>query len=166
MIIIHTHMSKDKIISENEAAQLSEQYRSAGKVVITTNGSFDIFHFGHVMLLEEAKRQGDILIVGLNSDASVRAYKGPDRPINPETARAGVLAAMEAVDHVFLFDDATPNRWLERICPSVHCNSSEYGSDCVERPVLESISARLHLVGRDGKDGLSTTEIIRKLKAS
>lgn len=159
-------MNRTKIVSEDEAVRLSERYRNEGKTVVTTNGSFDIFHFGHVTLLEEAKRQGDILIVGLNSDTSVRAYKGTDRPINPETARAGVLAAMEAVDHVFLFDDTTPNRWLERIRPSVHCNSSEYGSDCVERPTIDKIGARLHLVERDKNDGLSTTEMIRKLKTS
>ncbi|NTW14922.1 MAG: adenylyltransferase/cytidyltransferase family protein [Candidatus Moranbacteria bacterium] len=159
-------MSREKVVSENKAVKLSQRYRNEGKRVVTTNGSFDVFHFGHVILLEEAKRQGDILIVGLNSDTSVRAYKGPNRPINPEAARAGVLAAMEAVDHVFLFDDTTPIRWLERIRPAVHCNSSEYGSDCVERPTLDAIGARLKLVGRNADDGLSTTEILRKLKAS
>ncbi|HWQ59933.1 MAG TPA: adenylyltransferase/cytidyltransferase family protein [Candidatus Fimivivens sp.] len=159
-------MSERKILTEDEIAQISGRIRSEGKTVVTTNGSFDIFHYGHVILLDEAKRQGDILIVGINSDESVRAYKGPDRPINNESSRAGVLAAMEAVDYVFLFDDTTPNRWLERVRPDVHCNSSEYGSDCVERPILDKIGSKLYLVSRDQKDGLSTTDIIRKLKAS
>lgn len=159
-------MSKGKILSEDEIVAIAQRLRNEGKSIVTTNGSFDIFHYGHVMLLDEAKRQGDVLIVGLNSDASVRAYKGPDRPINNESSRAGVLAAMEAVDYVFLFDDTTPNRWLERVKPDVHCNSSEYGTDCVERPILDKIGSKLHLVGRERNDGLSTTDIIRKLNAS
>jgi D-glycero-beta-D-manno-heptose 1-phosphate adenylyltransferase len=153
-----------KIITEDEAANISKQSKQQGKIVITTNGSFDIFHYGHVMLLEESKRQGDILIVGINSDASVRAYKGPDRPINKEQARAGVVAAIGVVDYVFLFDDTTPNRWLEKIQPNIHCNSSEYGSDCIERPTLDKIGAKLHLVGRDQNDGLSTTEMLKKIQ--
>jgi D-glycero-beta-D-manno-heptose 1-phosphate adenylyltransferase len=159
-------MKNPKILTEDALVAIAEQLRKEGKTIVTTNGSFDIFHYGHVLLLEASKRQSDVLIVGINSDASVRAYKGPDRPINPEQARAGVVAAIEAVDYVFLFDDTVPNRWLERIRPNVHCNSSEYGSDCVERPTLDKIGAKLHLVERDQDDGLSTTEMIQKLKTS
>lgn len=154
---------KNKIRSEEEIVKITKRLKQEGKKIVTTNGSFDIFHFGHTKLFEEAKQQGDVLIVGVNSDKSVKEYKGPDRPINPEQARAGVVAALQAVDYVFLFDDTTPNRWLELILPDVHCNSSEYGENCVERPTLDKIGARLHLVGRDQEDGLSTTEMIRKI---
>lgn len=154
---------KNKIRSEAEIIEISKKLREEGKKIVTTNGSFDIFHFGHVKLFEEAKQQGDFLIVGINSDKSVKEYKGPDRPINSEFSRAGIVAALEAVDSVFLFDDTTPNRWLELVNPHVHCNSSEYGENCVERPTLDKIGARLHLVERDKEDGLSTTEMIEKI---
>ncbi len=154
---------KNKIKSEAEIIEIARKLKQEGKKIVTTNGSFDIFHFGHTLLFEEAKKQGDALIVGINSDQSVKEYKGPDRPINPEQARAGVVAALQAVDFVFLFDDTTPNRWLELIVPDVHCNSSEYGENCVERPTLNKIGARLHLVQRDANDGLSTSEMIEKI---
>jgi rfaE bifunctional protein nucleotidyltransferase chain/domain len=157
-------MTKDKIKQEKEIVTLADRLRKQGKRIVTTNGSFDIFHFGHVKLLKECKKQGDVLIVGINSDHSVKQYKSPDRPINPENARAGVIAALESVDYVFIFDDTTPNRWLELIKPQIHCNSSEYGENCVERPVLDKIGTRLHLVKRK-QDGLSTTEIINKIKS-
>lgn len=156
-------MTDDNIKSESEIIAISQKLRAEGKKIVTTNGSFDIFHFGHVKLFEECKRQGDILIVGINSDKSVKEYKSPDRPINPENARAGVVVALKAVDYVFLFDDTTPNRWLELINPHVHCNSSEYGENCVEKPILDKIGAKLYLVQRDISDGLSTTEMIGKI---
>lgn len=157
-------MSDRKIKTEQEIIKIAKRLRQDGKKIVTTNGSFDIFHYGHVKLLEEAKKQGDVLIVGINSDRSVKEYKGPDRPINPERARAGVIAALEAVDYVFLFDDTIPNRWLELIHPDIHCNSSEYGENCVEKPILDKIGAKLVLIGRDANDGLSTTNMIKKIK--
>lgn len=153
-----------KIKSEKEISLITEDLKKKGKKIVTTNGSFDVFHYGHVMLFEDSKKQGDILIVGINSDKSVRGYKGPSRPINPETARAGVVSALEAVDYVFLFDDLTPNRWLEVIKPNVHCTSSEYGQNCPKRPALDKVGIKLHLVSRNSNDGLSTTEILKKLK--
>lgn len=158
-------ISSKKIKSESEIAELSKKFRNEGKIMVTTNGSFDVFHYGHVKLFEEAKKQGDVLIVGINSDKSVREYKGQNRPINPENARAGVVAALEDVDYVFIFDDLTPNRWLELIRPNVHCNSSEYGNNCIEKPILDKIGAKLHLVYREENDGLSTSEIIKKISA-
>ena len=158
-------MIKHKIKPEREIIKISKKLRSQGKKIVTTNGSFDIFHFGHVKLFLECKKQGDILIVGVNSDKSVKAYKGSNRPINPEKARAGVVAALEVVDHVFLFDDITPNRWLELVRPDVHCNSSEYGENCIERPIVDKIGAKLHLVKRVN-DGFSTTEILGKASSN
>jgi rfaE bifunctional protein nucleotidyltransferase chain/domain len=157
------HSHKEKIKSEKEIIEIVKKAKQKKKTIVTTNGSFDIFHYGHIKLFEEAKQQGDILIVGINSDASVKAYKGPDRPINPENARAGLVASLQYVDYVFLFDDTTPNRWLELIAPDIHCNSSEYGENCVERPTLDKLGAKLHLVYRNENDGLSTTEMIQKI---
>jgi rfaE bifunctional protein nucleotidyltransferase chain/domain len=156
--------SQNKIKTEKELVEIADELRGEGKIIATTNGSFDIFHYGHVKLLEEAKEQGDFLIVGINSDKSVKKYKGPDRPINSESARAGVIASLQSVDYVFLFDDTTPNRWLELIKPDIHCNSSEYGENCIEKPTLDKIGAGLVLIGRDENDGLSTSNIISKIK--
>jgi D-glycero-beta-D-manno-heptose 1-phosphate adenylyltransferase len=157
-------MFKEKIKAEAEIIEIAKALKVQGKTIVTTNGSFDIFHYGHVKLFEQAKKQGAILIVGINSDRSVKAYKGPERPINPENARAGVIAALEMVDYVFLFDDLNPNRWLELIRPNVHCNSSEYGKSCIEKPVLDKIGASLVLIERNINDGLSTSEMIKKIK--
>lgn len=157
---------KEKIKSFAGIIDIVAEARKEGKKVVTTNGSFDIFHFGHIKLFEEARAQGDILIVGVNNDQSVREYKKkPGRPINPEKARIGVIAALEAVDFVFLFDDTTPNRWLEILKPNVHCNSSEYGNpeEWVEHASVTKNGGTCHAVPR-GNDGLSTTEIIEKIK--
>ncbi|MCX6766523.1 MAG: adenylyltransferase/cytidyltransferase family protein [Candidatus Moranbacteria bacterium] len=158
--------ARNKIKSEKEIIEIAKKLKGAGKKIVTTNGSFDIFHFGHIKLFEEAKAQGDILIVGINSDKSVKEYKKkPGRPVSPENARAGVIAALEAVDFVFLFDDTTPNRWLEILKPDVHCNSSEYGNpeEWVEYASVTKNGGICHAVPR-GDDGLSTTEIIDKIK--
>ncbi|MDD3486854.1 MAG: adenylyltransferase/cytidyltransferase family protein [Candidatus Moranbacteria bacterium] len=158
--------SEEKTKSLDKIIRIAEKARSEGKKIVTTNGSFDIFHFGHVKMLEESKKQGDVLIVGVNSDQSVREYKNkPGRPINPENARAGVVAAVEAVDFVFLFDETTPNRWIEILKPDVHCNSGEYGhpEEWVEYGSAAKNGGRCHAVERDN-DGLSTTEIVEKIK--
>ncbi|MFH1858034.1 MAG: D-glycero-beta-D-manno-heptose 1-phosphate adenylyltransferase [Candidatus Omnitrophota bacterium] len=96
-----------------------QRERRRGAKVVFTNGCFDLLHVGHVRLLEKAKRLGDILIVGLNTDGSVRKLKGPSRPVNPARARAEVLSALAAVDHVVLFSEKTPERLIRRIRPDV-----------------------------------------------
>ncbi len=155
---------KEKIKSPEEILKTVEKAKSEGKKIVTTNGSFDLFHAGHVELLQKAKEKGDILIVGVNSDKSVREYKKkPGRPIIPERFRAEVVAAIQYVDHVFLFDETDPNSWLDRIRPEVHANSAEYGKDCVETQVLEKYGGELFLVPRE-KIPLSTTDIESKIK--
>ena len=96
---------------------------------------------GHVISLFEAARQGDVLIVGVNSDALVRAYKGPTRPINPQEARVRMLAALSCVDYVFTFDETVPMAFLERLRPHVHTNGAEYGWDCVDAPPSNATAA-------------------------
>src|SRR6185369_13211677 len=105
---------------------------------------FDVLHAGHVHILEEAKAQGDVLIVGLNSDASVKAYKGESRPIVPQAERARMLLALRAVDFVHIFDETEPMPFLAEVGPHVHVNGSEYGPDCIEAPLVKSLGAHPH----------------------
>ena len=150
-----------KIKSQAEIKKTAEDLRKEGNVLVTTNGSFDILHIGHIRYLQEAKRQGYVLIVGLNSDVSVKKYKGPDRPIIPEKERVEMLAALECVDYVVLFDQpeiATP--LIELVKPNVHVNGEEYGENCVEAPAVKKVGARLHLIKRIGD--FSTTNFIKK----
>ena len=135
--------------------------REENNTIVTINGSFDIIHSGHIYILEEAKKQGDVLIVLLNSDKSVKKYKGPVRPINSERDRARVLSALEMVDYVVLFNTLTPNDLLEKIKPDVHCNGSEWGKNCVEREVVERYGGRIHILKE--KRAKSTTDLIEKI---
>ncbi len=144
--------------SLDEIKGISEKLKREGKRIVTTNGCFDILHPGHVYLLEKAKEKGDVLIVGLNSDESVRANKGEGRPVKDERSRALVLAAFETVDYVVIFREETPIEFIKAVKPDVHCNSSEYGEECVEAEILKEVGAELCLVERVG--GWSTTGIL------
>jgi rfaE bifunctional protein nucleotidyltransferase chain/domain len=136
--------------------------RSQGKRVVTLNGSFDLLHAGHLYILEQAKAQGDVLIVGLNSDASVRKYKSADRPIVPQAERARMLLALRCVDYVHVFDEDVPMPFLEEVRPNVHVNGSEYGADCIEAPTVKKHGGRLHVVEKI--PGLSTSGLLEKIR--
>lgn len=153
-----------RVLSWNEAAELVESRRKAGAVIVTTNGCFDILHKGHVSYLEEARSQGDVLIVGLNTDSSVRRLgKGPGRPVNDELARAAVVGALRSVDAVCLFDDDTPVEWLRRIRPDIHVKGGDYDpAKMVETPALKEWGGRVHVV--PFVPGYSTTAILEKSK--
>ena len=155
-------MTQDKIKTLDELITIVKILKHEGKKIVTTNGSFDIFHAGHVKALEESKTQGDILIVGINSDSSVRAYKSADRPINGERERALVVAGMACVDYVFIFNEENPIEFLKVLKPDVHTNSAEYGKNCVEAKTVEENNGRLYLIKK--MKGLSTSEIITKIK--
>ena len=133
-----------------------------GKVLVTVNGSFDLFHAGHLYQIQEAKKQGDLLLVALNSDASIAEYKGKDRPIIPLKERMEMMMALEEVDYVTFFEETTPLALLEKIKPEVHANGIEYGENCVEAEVVKKNGGRLYLVPR--LEGLSTSRIIEKIK--
>ena len=109
-----------------EFAALAERLRAEGKRVVFTNGVFDILHVGHVRYLQEARALGDALLVGINSDASVRRLKGPTRPVNPEDERAEVIAALACVDGVCIFGEDTPHALIEVVRPSVHAKGGDY----------------------------------------
>ena len=154
--------AKSKILSR--AAMKAERARllRAGRKLVFTNGSFDLLHAGHVAYLEFARRLGDALCVGLNSDASVRRYKGPARPVNPQRDRAMVLAALECVDYVVVFGEDEPRPLIAQIVPDVLVKGADWSHYVSGRDVVEAHGGRV-VLARMVK-GRSTTKILDKLK--
>jgi rfaE bifunctional protein nucleotidyltransferase chain/domain len=142
--------------------------RSAGRVVVWTNGTFDLLHPGHVQSLQQARALGDVLVVGVNSDRSVKAYKGPTRPVLNQDERSAMLAAVECVDYVLVFDEDTPAESLARLQPDVHCKGDEYappqGKPVPERAVVEGYGGRIAYLPL--RPGLSTSELLRRIAAA
>ena len=145
-----------------------DRLRAAGRVVVWTNGTFDLLHPGHVASLEQARGLGDVLVVGVNSDASVKGYKGPYRPILFEDERAALLAALECVDYVTVFNDPTPVGVLAAIRPDVHCKGAEYapphGRPVPERATVEGYGGRVEYLPL--VPGLSSTDVIARVRAA
>jgi len=146
-----------------ELKLLREKYRKECKTVVFTNGCFDILHAGHVRYLNEAKQQGDVLIVGLNSDASVKALKGPGRPVNPAADRAEVLCGLRSVDHVVVFGEDTAEELVRQLQPDVYVKGGDY--------LLEQLPEALQVAAYGGRTvlvslvpGRSTTNVIRRLQ--
>ena len=155
---LHKSSSDAHIKSFNEIARIVSTCRANNKKIIFTNGCFDILHVGHVKYLESAKSFGDVLIVGLNSDASVKRLKGQSRPINEQGDRAYILAALESVDYVVLFDDDTPYELIRLIKPDVLVKGGDYKD---KKVIGTEFANELRLV--DFVDGKSTTEVIKKI---
>ena len=153
--------SDEHIKTFDEIASLSKELRARGKKIIFTNGCFDILHIGHVRYLETAKSYGDILILGLNSDRSVTSIKGKGRPINIQLDRAYILAALEAVDYVVVFDEDTPYDLIKAVKPDVLVKGSDYEG---KKVVGQDIADELKLV--QFVDGKSTTKTIEKIRKS
>src|SRR5699024_5319036 len=116
----------EKLIEKENLNNIIKKLKSENKKIVFTNGCFDILHAGHVRYLKESKKFGDILIVGLNSDVSVKKIKGESRPINPEMDRAEVLAGLEAVSYIVLFDETSPVKLLEEIKPDIYTKGADY----------------------------------------
>jgi D-beta-D-heptose 7-phosphate kinase/D-beta-D-heptose 1-phosphate adenosyltransferase len=147
------------LLSWDEAAEQRARWRRAGERVVFTNGCFDLLHAGHTSLLAEARGQGDRLVVGLNSDSSVRRLKGVARPVVPELDRAAVLASLRSVDAVVLFDDDTPLRLIERLLPDVLVKGADYaGRSIVGAAEVEAAGGRVHLAPLLA--GRSTTALV------
>ena len=147
-----------------EAIAWREAQRAAGKRVVFTNGVFDVLHAGHVSYLAWAREQGDVLILGLNSDASVRVNKGELRPIVPFVERARVLTALRSIDAIVGFDERTPEVLLDRLRPDVHVKSAQYREDELpERAVIQSYGGEIRLAPH--VVGTSTTDIIARILA-
>ncbi len=137
-----------KVLDLEAARAVAEAARASGRRVVLANGCFDLLHVGHVRYLEAARALGDVLIVGLNSDASVRRLKGPGRPLIPGFERAEMLAAFSAVDHVLLFDDDTADRLIALLRPAVHAKGTDYTEDSVpERTSVRAGGGEVAIVG-------------------
>ncbi len=160
--LLQSDLKSSRLLTRSQLAPLAEMLRTQGKRVVTINGSFDLMHAGHLYILEEAKAQGDVLIVGLNSDASVKRYKSKDRPIIPESERAKMLLSLRCVDYVHVFDEDVPMPFLDEIKPQVHVNGSEYGADCIEAPTVKRHGGTIHVVEKI--PGLSTSQILDKIR--
>jgi D-beta-D-heptose 7-phosphate kinase/D-beta-D-heptose 1-phosphate adenosyltransferase len=153
-----------RLVPRHRLAQLASNLRAQGKRIVTINGSFDLLHSGHLHILNEARTRGDILFVALNSDASVRSYKGANRPIVGERRRAEMLLALRMVDYVHIFDEPDPIAFLREVRPDVHVNGSEYGEDCIESETVKRGGGRIHIVDRI--PGLSTSNLIDTLQTT
>ncbi len=153
-----------KLRKVEQLVALTEQLRQRGRTLVWTNGCFDLLHVGHITYLLRAAQEGDILIVGLNSDASVQSNKGPDRPVNNELHRAQVLSALECVDYVCIFDEPSPLGIIERLKPDVYAKGGDYTIDTInpdERRAVEGYGGRIAII--PGVEGQSTTAIIGKI---
>ena len=145
-----------------ELGLAADAWRQQGRRIVLANGAFDLLHVGHVRYLQGAEAEGDVLVVAVNSDHSVRLSKGPDRPVVPEAERAELIAALSVVDHVVLFDDKTVEGILRALRPDVHAKGTDYTADSVpEAALVRSLGGEVRIVG-DPKDH-STTEMIRRL---
>jgi rfaE bifunctional protein nucleotidyltransferase chain/domain len=151
-----------RVLDAGALAAFVAEARGAGRRIVFTNGVFDILHSGHVRYLQAARTHGDVLIVGVNSDASVRRNKGPGRPINPEAERAEVVAALACVDGVALFDEDTPAAIIARVQPDVLVKGADWPADqIVGRDIVEG---RGGIVIREPvEQGYSTSAIIEKV---
>ena len=153
------------ILTRDEAVRFVGEQRAAGRRIVFTNGVFDILHPGHVRYLAEAKAHGDVLIVGVNSDASVRRLeKGPDRPLNPELERAEVLAALRVVEAVVVFDEDTPHEIVSALQPDILAKGADWAADAiVGRAVVEARGGTV--VRIELSAGYSTSAIIERLRS-
>ncbi len=157
-------MRDNKITNLDTAIRIVAANRIKGRTIVFTNGCFDIVHRGHIKLLEEAKAKGDFLIVGLNSDASIRRIKGPDRPVQDEQTRASVMAALLPVDLVVLFEEDTPLKLIESLTPDVLVK----GGDWEESRIVGASHVREHggqVITIALEEGYSTTSAIEKIIA-
>jgi rfaE bifunctional protein nucleotidyltransferase chain/domain len=153
---------KDKIVSDKLLERLIALWHFKQKNIVFTNGCFDILHQGHVEYLAKAAEQGDVLIVGLNSDESVRRIKGPDRPVQNEQSRSLLLASLQFVDCVILFDEDTPYNLIKKIQPDVLVKGADYKpEDIIGYDIVQARGGKIITIALS--PGFSTTEIINKL---
>ena len=155
---------RDKIIPWEKLLEWRAALRKSGKKLVVTNGCFDLLHLGHVTYLETARGNGDVLLIGLNGDNSVRELKGPDRPLNAEQDRAGVLAALESVSGVCIFAEKTATRFLSAAQPDIYVKGGDYTLDTLdndERRAVESAGGKIVII--PFVPGKSTTDLLKKI---
>jgi rfaE bifunctional protein nucleotidyltransferase chain/domain len=140
--------TREKIVSREGLHAILDEHRRAGRKIVFANGVFDLLHAGHVRYLQAARGEGDLLIVGINSDGSTRALKGKERPILTERARAALVAALAAVDYVVIFDELDVNSLLRELQPDVHAKGTDYTAGTVpERELAGMLGIRVAIVG-------------------
>ncbi len=153
---------KRGVISINNIVKIVEKLKKEGLKIVTTNGSFDILHIGHIRNLEFARSLGDVLIVGVNSDASIRVYKGKNRPVVPELERALIVASLKSVDYVFIFEEKDPVSWLKKLKPHIHVKGGDRTiKQIIERHILKEVGTKF--VFAPLVKGRSSTNIIKKI---
>ena len=152
-----------KIVSQEELIEAAERAKRDGRSVVFTNGCFDLLHPGHVRCLAEARALGDVLVVAVNSDRSVRGNKGPERPLVPERDRAEVLAALGSVDYVTIFDEPTPRELIARVLPNVLVKGADWAVDQVAGSE-EVEAAGGHVVSIPLASGYSTTNLVQRIR--
>ena len=152
-------------MTRDQAIEFVARERSRGRVIVFTNGVFDILHPGHIRYLRDARALGDLLIVGLNSDQSVKALaKGPNRPINPEAERVEVLSALASVDAVVIFDEDTPHAIISALQPDILVKGADWGENAiVGRDIVEARGGRVARIAL--AEGYSTTKIIERIRS-
>ncbi len=156
-------MIKDKILCQTKLLQIVKELRQDGKRLVFTNGCFDLMHAGHAHYLQEAKGYGDILIVGLNSDASVRRLKGKQRPIIDQENRAFMLAALQSVDYVVIFEDDTPFSLIQAILPDILVKGGDWAVDeIVGSDIVSQNGGQVYSIAL--REGLSSSLIIQKIQ--
>ena len=158
--------SAEKVTGWPDLLEQRERWRGEGRTVVWTNGVFDLVHVGHVRSLEAAKSLGDVLVVGVNGDESVRELKGPDRPLVTARERAEVVAALESVDRVVVFDETTPERALADLRPDIHAKGADYeppdGKPLPERDLVESYGGRIEFL--PFVPARSTSSLVERLR--
>jgi rfaE bifunctional protein nucleotidyltransferase chain/domain len=155
--------TRAKILARDELIKRLDELRAEGKRIVLTNGCFDVLHVGHIRYLSGARREGDVLVVAINSDSSERRLKGPGRPILPERARAELVAALEAVDYVLIFEEPNVEPLLRQLRPHVHAKGTDYTAGTVpEREVAGALGIRVAIAG-DPKDH-STRDLIARIQ--
>ena len=156
-------MTNQKIYDRNALAAMLQQAKLEGAVVVTTNGCFDVLHLGHLRYLQAARQLGDLLVVAVNSDNSVRQLKGENRPLVPETERAEMLAGLECVSYVVIFPELTPIDLLSELKPNIHVKGGDYKlEELVEREIVEANGGKV-IVGLN-VPGKSTTNLIQVIR--
>ena len=160
----HGEPLQSAVLTVDELIVRFDRRKRNGKRVVFTNGCFDLLHPGHIHSLEAARALGDYLIVGINSDETVRILKGPDRPVMPQTERAEILASLECVDAVVIFDELSPQKVVAALLPDVLVKGSDWpGNQIVGREEVEAAGGRVVLI--DNLPGYSSTEILEKIRA-
>jgi D-glycero-beta-D-manno-heptose 1-phosphate adenylyltransferase len=155
----------EKILTASTLGPWREKLRKAGRKLVATNGCFDVLHLGHVTYLQHARHQGDALLVGVTSDQGVRELKGPGRPLNNEQDRAGVLAALESVNGVYVFHETDARDFLKTVRPDIYVKGGDYTLDTInqdERHLLEQL--RIRIVILPAVPGKSTSALLQKMQ--